>query len=218
VNDSLKLHLPAPGSLVQTGPVDSIEQYYRPFIGSVMRSRLRWVLEALPTSPLDRVLEVGYGSGVFQYTLARFAGLSVGLDLHTHGPQVLRALNRDGVPSLLVRADGANLPFSESTFDAVIIVSVLEFVPDPRRCLQECWRVVKPGGRVIGVRPRQLLWSDAVCSVISGTRPESWFKGGRARVQDALAALCPPIHQRRRPRWLPASEAPYELLVWERES
>lgn len=215
-NAQPKLRLPPRGSLVQTGPVDAIEQYYRPIIGRVFRTRLRWVLGALPARPLHRVLEVGYGSGVLQYSLALYSSLSIGVDPHPNGPMVRRSFASDGVPSLLVRADGADLPFMESSFDAVIVASTLEFVPDPERCLHECWRVLKPGGRLVGVTPRQLVWADAVYSLLTGSHPEQSFEGGRARVQDALARLLPPIERHRRPAWLPPSLAPYELLIWDR--
>lgn len=45
------------------------------------------------------------------------------------------------------------LPFDDSTFDAVLTYEVFEHVRDPERALAECYRVVKPGGRMFVVFP-----------------------------------------------------------------
>ncbi len=44
---------------------------------------------------------------------------------------------------------GENLPFKDSSFDAVISLSVLEHVKDPFLCAKEISRVLKPGGELI---------------------------------------------------------------------
>jgi ubiquinone/menaquinone biosynthesis C-methylase UbiE len=41
------------------------------------------------------------------------------------------------------------LTFGDTSFDVLIIQDVLEHVPDPRTALRECWRVLKPGGRLV---------------------------------------------------------------------
>jgi hypothetical protein len=45
-----------------------------------------------------------------------------------------------------VLSDAAALAFADNCFDAVVCSEVLEHVPDPRRVLVECHRVLKPGG------------------------------------------------------------------------
>ena len=80
----MRLALPRPGHLPKTGPVDWIERYHTPGIGYVLRQRLRWVLSAFPEGRIGRALEIGCGSGVFQYELTSRAALSVGLDLHSY--------------------------------------------------------------------------------------------------------------------------------------
>jgi SAM-dependent methyltransferase len=48
---------------------------------------------------------------------------------------------------------GESLPFSESEFDAVVTFDVLEHVRDVEATLNECWRVLRPGGTLIAVFP-----------------------------------------------------------------
>jgi SAM-dependent methyltransferase len=52
-----------------------------------------------------------------------------------------------------VLGSAAALPFAEATFDGVLSVAVLEHVPDPRRCVSEIARVLKPGGWVFVAVP-----------------------------------------------------------------
>lgn len=47
-----------------------------------------------------------------------------------------------------IRADG-RLDLEDVGFDAVLSTQVLEHVADPFVYLQECWRVLKPGGRLL---------------------------------------------------------------------
>jgi SAM-dependent methyltransferase len=56
-------------------------------------------------------------------------------------------------PTTDVLGSAASLPFSEATFDGVLSVAVLEHVPDPRRCVSEIAKVLKPGGWVFAAVP-----------------------------------------------------------------
>jgi SAM-dependent methyltransferase len=114
---------------------------------------------------------------------------------------------------VLVRADGCALPFADRSFDAAVIVSALEFVPDPGTCLRECLRVLRDDGLLVCVSPRQLAWADRILQWLVGVRPEDEFRGGRARAQEAIEAVLPDAHRSSRPGWLPGWLAPYILVV-----
>src|ERR1700739_2562234 len=124
------LRLPPPGHLRRTGEVDSVCQYYEGGIGWVLRQLLRWVRDALPPG-VDRVLEIGYGSGIFFYELARHCRQLTGIDVHPHGAEIREDLANDGIAPDLACASGMALPFRDASFDAVVIVSALEFMSDP---------------------------------------------------------------------------------------
>jgi ubiquinone/menaquinone biosynthesis C-methylase UbiE len=161
------------------------------------------------------VLEIGYGSGVFQYEIARRARRSVGIDVHDHGATVRERLERDGVDATLLQGSGVALPFRDSAFDAVVVISALEFMPDPAGCLREARRVLRPGGRFVCLRPRELKWADAVFHALTGSSPESEFVGGRARVQYSIGTQAPDARRLPRPSGVPRFLAPYELLVFD---
>lgn len=56
-------------------------------------------------------------------------------------------------PLIHVIADVHDLPFADSTFDAVIGVAVLQYLPDPQRAMAQVHRVLRPRGLVYMVAP-----------------------------------------------------------------
>ena len=207
------LHLPERGHLPATGPVDFVEQYYSGAAGYMLRQRLRWVRDELPRC--ESVLEIGYGSGIFFYELARHAPETVGRRrcAFASGADVVRSCGADGISVMAAQASGEALPFADASFDAVVIVSALEFMSNPEVCLHEAVRVTRSGGCVLAVIPRMHAWTDAVWHVISGVDPEVDFQGGRQRVDRALADPTLWVSRYARPRHLPRAIAPYDLIV-----
>jgi SAM-dependent methyltransferase len=67
-------------------------------------------------------------------------------------PQTLEYVGADlpGNPDATIDLNpDATVPAEESSFDAVISTQVLEHVGDPALYLSECFRVLKPGGRLL---------------------------------------------------------------------
>ena len=48
-----------------------------------------------------------------------------------------------------IYADAQQLPFDEDSFDSVLLLDVLEHLPEPKSCIAEICRVLKPAGRFI---------------------------------------------------------------------
>jgi SAM-dependent methyltransferase len=205
------IELPPRGHLRRTSEVDYVDAYFEGGMGWVLRERLRWVRAVLPKPPIDSILEIGYGSGVFMYTLAPYTRSLHGIDVHAHGGTVRDRLGENNIDVSAARGSGMALPYRDGSFDAVVIVSALEFMDDPGACLSESLRVTRGGGRVICVTPRVLPWADAVYRVLAGIDPESDFRGGRQRVQRALTQF--DADRRPRPFPFPMLLAPYELVL-----
>ncbi len=94
-----------------------------------------------------RVLEVGCGAGRCIRTIAHHRP-----DLAAHGCDLSEsAINRarehrDGVNYRA--ADAANLPYEDESFDVVVVMDLLEHVPDVGAVLAEIRRTLKPAGRL----------------------------------------------------------------------
>lgn len=89
-----------------------------------------------------RILDVGCGEKPYEQWL-NSAELKeyIGIDIFP-GPKVDRVIT-----------PGNSLPFKDDYFDAIICTQVLEHVPDIENVLNEIYRVLKPGGRLIVSMP-----------------------------------------------------------------
>ncbi len=81
-----------------------------------------------------KVLEVGSGRGYLQDLVLDYTGLdlSAAVAPHYHKP--------------FVAGSATDMPFADSSYDAIWTVWVLEHIPEPERALREMRRVLKPGG------------------------------------------------------------------------
>lgn len=98
------------------------------------------------------VLDLGAGVGATPCYLARTYGARVvGIDIHrAMAAQARERARRENVADLVSFriADARDLPFEDSVFNATIGESVVSFVDDKQRVLQEAARVTAPGGWV----------------------------------------------------------------------
>jgi SAM-dependent methyltransferase len=98
-------------------------------------------------APTTRVLDLGCGRGGVMELFWRDVNLAVGLD-----PDLV-SLRERRVNLLAVNGLGDALPFSDSRFDVVIAMWVLEHLRTPEPALAEVRRVLKPGGHFIFITP-----------------------------------------------------------------
>ena len=110
-------------------------------------------LRYLPVSPLDRVIDVGCGSGSMSRLIARTYPQAdvIGVDIREEylGFARSRAYAQD-IPNLkFCSADVFALPFADASFDVVWTKYLLQWLKEPKRALGEFKRVTRPGGIVV---------------------------------------------------------------------
>lgn len=94
-------------------------------------------------------LEVGIGTGLVGLVLSRRGVSITGADLSARMLQKLAAkFHRPGEMNL-ARADATAQPFRSASFDAVLSSQMLHLVDRWRVALEECIRVVRPGGVIL---------------------------------------------------------------------
>lgn len=138
------------------------ERWWRPALGRVakglmgpgMQDEHRIARLLLGLSPGDGVLDVACGTGNFTREFARTVGsdgLAVGIDVSE--TMLSRAVADTQEAGLLdrtayVRGDAAELPFVDSSFDAVCCFAALHLFHDPLAALDRMTDVLTPGGRI----------------------------------------------------------------------
>ena len=95
-----------------------------------------------------RVLEVATGTGLIARHVADASRSMIATD---YSEQMLRQARKAPCPSRLtwMAADATALPFSDGSFDAVIISNALHIISDPDQTLRELRRVLTADGLLI---------------------------------------------------------------------
>ena len=135
-----------------------------------------WGLRLLPLKASAKVLDCGCGGGAnLRKLLNKYPQGSVtGIDYSPVRVEKSRKLNAKAIGEGRCRVfEGsvAELPFSETQFDAVTAFETVYFWPDLPHCFQEVWRVLKPGGTFLicneanGEAARDNKWTEIIAGM-----------------------------------------------------
>lgn len=102
-----------------------------------------------------RVLDLGCGTGDVLEGLPRDILKVTGVDFV---PEMAATAASTHPTDRFAAADATRLPFGGTTFDVITCLGVLEYIPDPQRVLEECARVLRPGGWLIVSFPNRSSW------------------------------------------------------------
>jgi SAM-dependent methyltransferase len=146
--------LPNPLDVVRLGEIYSRTAAF--YDGIVAEKQAGPKLEAvrqLDRRPGERFLEVGVGTAWAFARVIEASGAqgAYGVDVAPGMLEVSRAtLAAKGFPPPLLLADGRQLPFPDETFDCLLNTYTFEVLatPDIGPLLDECQRVLRPGGRI----------------------------------------------------------------------
>lgn len=97
-----------------------------------------------PTDGL-RCLDIGSDNGVISYLLRQRGGTWKSADLDEHSVNAIKAL----VNTEVYQIDGQSTPFGDNEFDCVVIIDFLEHIPTDAAFMEELFRILKPGGKLI---------------------------------------------------------------------
>jgi ubiquinone/menaquinone biosynthesis C-methylase UbiE len=139
-----------------------------------------WLFDGLPRGADDMVLDVAAGTGHAARRLAADVRAVVAVDateamLH-RGRDAAQSEGRTNI--VFLRADAADLPFPDASFDIAVCRFAVHHFEQPERPLAEMRRCLRPGGR--------LAVADLVADPVPAT----------AAVQNELERLRDPSHAR----------------------
>lgn len=101
-------------------------------------------------APGMKVLDAGCGTGNFSLKLDAMGAKVTGMDISEEMLEIARRkAAQKGKEITLCKMDLYKLDFPDETFDAVFSMAAFEFVEEPEKALDEMFRVVKKGGKVL---------------------------------------------------------------------
>ncbi|MBK7872939.1 MAG: class I SAM-dependent methyltransferase [Saprospiraceae bacterium] len=182
-----KLTLLPQDLLIKTGPVDHADwNYKKGLLGMIQRQRFKLCLSMMKGSKYKRMLEVGYGSGVFFPELSKYANEIYGIDIHEHHDAVKATLSNNGIHSHLFSGSAEELPFDSDYFDAIVAISALEFIPDLIKACKEISRVITAQGRFYIITPGKSPIVDTGFTLLTGKSVKEDFEDRRQRIIPTL--------------------------------
>lgn len=136
---------------LDTTAAESYEKYIVP---AIMLPLIKGVIESAAPRPGEHVLDVACGTGlVARFVAPRVApgGMVSNLDFDPAMIAVARGLvtQPPGVSVTWHCASALSMPFADGTFDLVMCLNGLQFLPSHAAGLSEIRRVLKPGGRLV---------------------------------------------------------------------
>jgi SAM-dependent methyltransferase len=113
------------------------------------------------------VLEVGCGAGTDLARFARGGAIVSGVDLSSAAIALARKnFEQQGLNADLREADGERLPYADDTFDLVYAHGVVQYTAHPQALVDECRRVLKPGGEAVFQVYNRISWLNALSKLM----------------------------------------------------
>ena len=114
-----------------------------------------------------RVLEVGCGAGTDLVRFARGGALVTGVDATSSAIALARQnFAQQNLEADLREADGERLPFPDASFDFVYAHGVVQYAANDRAVVEECRRVLKPGGEAVFQVYNRLSWLNVLSKLM----------------------------------------------------
>ena len=145
-----------------------IERYLKScqteFWQGVFRAELDYLTRHLEGS--EDILSVGCGPAIIESGLSergfRVTGLDVSRETLNCAPDQIRT----------VAARAEDMPFPESSFDAVIYIASLQFIENYRKAIEKTERVLRQDGKLVVMllNPESVFFSDRIRNINSYVR------------------------------------------------
>lgn len=140
-------------------------------------ARLAWINERAPLSGLN-VLDVGCGAGLLSEGMAQMGAKVTGIDLAEELINTARTHAKENNVSVDYRTISTRDLATEATgsFDVVTCLEMLEHVPEPDAIIDDCARLLRPGGQAffstINRSPKAWLFTIAGAEYALGLLPK----------------------------------------------
>lgn len=136
-------------NVCQTDVADPVKWYYHPATKWFYRYRMVMALKMFTRPRYDRLLDIGFGSGIFLPELATHCNELHGIDVHENIHLVEQMMRKEGKNATLIQASSTQIPYPDHYFDCVVCMSVLEHIHELSAAIREIRRVTHEQGTII---------------------------------------------------------------------
>jgi len=145
-----------------------LKQFYATRLGEhVERLVFKALLAMWPDASDDAMLVIGYGAPYADAYLKTAAPLIVCMQAE-QGAAAWPA----GAANRVAMAHDSELPFQNNSMNRVLLIHSVEHSEQLNAMMQEVWRVLTPGGRVLAVVPNRVsMWAGAAETPFGFGRP-----------------------------------------------
>ena len=183
----MSIIIPEKKYLKKTGEVDYFNWNFAFPIKYIQLYRFKKIIQLLGNTHYPKLLEFGTGSGIFIPQLSKHCGTIYACDIHSNFDHLHEMCKQYGVSNYQLSTQSIEQTnFPDNNFDAIIAVSVLEFVPDLQKALKEIKRILKPEGVFITICPMESRLLDFFLSLYTRKKPAEEFGNARLYVAKEL--------------------------------
>ena len=183
----MKIIIPEKKLLNRTSDVDYYYWNYKFPIKYIQLYRFKTIVKLLGRKKYPRLLETGTGSGIFLPELSVHCEKLYASDIHSHFDNIDHLLKHYKVCNYELKSQSIEkTDYPDNYFDAIVAVSVLEFVGDLQAAINEIKRILKKDGVFITICPMNSAFLDTILSFYSKKKPKEEFGESRIYVGKAL--------------------------------
>ncbi len=99
-----------------------------------------FVLNAIETTQPRMILDIGAGAGKFSLLAAKSNIDVVSIDIVSYGLKRLQLKKPD---VQVIKADARRIPLKDGIFDAIVMIEVIDYIPELDEVFKDCQRTLK---------------------------------------------------------------------------
>ncbi|MBP6455163.1 MAG: class I SAM-dependent methyltransferase [Chitinophagaceae bacterium] len=129
--------------------------HFANFDAFIIRNEINASINSLKHNLSGRLLDVGCGRMPYKDEILNSTTVTEYIGLDIENP-----IYNDDIFKPDVFWDGLKIPFEDNTFDSIILFEVLEHTDFPEQIISECFRVLKPKGKLLFSVPFIFYYHD----------------------------------------------------------
>ncbi|MBI2026978.1 MAG: class I SAM-dependent methyltransferase [Deltaproteobacteria bacterium] len=192
--------------------------YHLPIVGSFFKKRLTMTLDFLNGRSFNRILEVGFGSGVMLHELSKVAKHVYACDIHPHIHLVKNMTQKENLNIHYCGGSIVDLPFKDNSIDCIISVACIEHIHELQKSIFEMKRVLAHGGTLALGFPVETKITDFLLTAAGTTKAyrkklREVHPNSHSDILTQVEKQFGPIIKKRLPSYLPESISLYYSCV-----